>query len=127
MTALLVASLAPSAGAAPLRTRKFKMPSRNIYCLISGGALRCDILSGLNPEPKRHCDFDWSGLALRPRSRARPLCVSDSIADQDARTLRYGKRWKRRGIVCMSRRTGLRCRNRVDHGFFLSRRDWNRF
>lgn len=127
LAALLVASLAPSTGAAPLGTRKFKMPSRNIHCLLSNGTLRCDIRSGLNPEPKRDCDFDWGALSLRVRSRAKPLCISDTIADPDATTLRYGKKWKRRGIVCTSRRTGLRCRNRVDHGFFLSRRDWDRF
>jgi ABC-type uncharacterized transport system ATPase component len=37
--------------AAPLGTRKFQMPSGNIVCHLqaSGGSLRCDIRSGLNP------------------------------------------------------------------------------
>jgi hypothetical protein len=44
-----------------------------------------------------------------------------------ARVLRYGQRWQGGAFSCMSRRTGLTCRNRSRHGFFLSRTSWRVF
>ena len=37
------------------------------------------------------------------------------------RTLRYGDTWKRPGIRCAMRTTGLRCRNLDGHGFRLAK------
>ena len=55
------AALTTAADAAGLQF--FQMPSRNIHCAYippaagSRGALRCDILSGLRPEPKSACQL----------------------------------------------------------------------
>jgi len=122
----LVAAPAFQAGAAPLRTKKFRMPSKNIGCRIDQGFLRCDIKSGLKPEPKRKCELDWVGMVMANDGRASPNCAGDTAFPHGARFLRYGHKWKRAGIVCTSRRTGLRCHNKVGHGFFLSRNDWDR-
>jgi hypothetical protein len=110
----------------------FRTPSKNIYCAwISAPAnLRCDILSGVRPLPPKppSCDFDWgAGFGLTLRGRARILCVSDSVVTSSARVLRYGQTWRRAGFTCISRTSGLRCRNLAGRGFFLSRQRSFRF
>lgn len=114
----------------------FRTPSANIGCVYSsepgtpGPYLRCDILSGLKPAPKRPpgCTLDWRyGLELSPTGRARTVCAGDTAVDRHARVLRYGASWSRGGFSCTSRTAGLRCRNRSGHGFFLSRARSYRF
>jgi hypothetical protein len=131
---LVVAALVVVVGAAGLaqargfRIARFRMPSNNIFCgaVTGSGApyLRCEIRSGLRPLPPRPrtCKFDWgAGYLLARRGRARVLCISDTIASSSAPVLRYRRTWHRAGFTCRSRITGLRCRNAVGHGFFLSR------
>ena len=125
---------AASAQAGGVRTSKlvsFRMPSRNIACMYaSAGAtvrnpfLRCDVLSGLRPKPRARCRFDWSAVSMTRRGKARPRCVSDTVYDNRAPILRYGRTWRVGGFTCTSRRKGLRCRNLAGHGFFLSRSSW---
>jgi hypothetical protein len=140
LAALLVATAAPGASpasgaaraapvAAPARVvvpvhhwRAFRTPSDNIACLYDSGQLRCDILSGLQPEPTKPCRFFWKGAMLPAAGRASYLCIIDTVYDPDAPHLRYGSSWKRHGIVCQSRTTGLWCHNPDRHGFRLSRR-----
>lgn len=42
-------------------------------------------------------------------------------------TLRYGRIWRFRAFTCVSRRTGLTCRNRAGHGLFFSRESYRVF
>ena len=111
----------------------FHTPSRNIYCgynAPSGGypaSLRCDVLSGLKPEPRRRCELDWTGLAMSPTGRGEAVCAGDTIADPRLRVLAYGRTWKHAQFTCVSKRTGLTCRNTRGHGFFLSRARWRVF
>ena len=114
-------------GSAALHSRKFQTPSGNIGCLYDDGALRCDIEGELKPQPKRDCDFDWAAMEVEADGKARPLCISDTVRDSDAPTLKAGRKWKRNGIVCRAKRVSLRCHNRKHHGFFLSRDDWDTF
>ena len=121
VVAVALALPPPTGGTAP--NPFFRMPSKNIYCAYFG-SLRCDIRSGLRPKPTRPvgCDFDWGGTYFLGRSGpARIGCVSDSVFDPSARVLPYGTIWRRGGIACASRRSGLRCTNREGHGFFMSR------
>jgi hypothetical protein len=126
-------ALAALAAAAVLGTpspfETFRMPSGNIGCLYERGprVLRCDILSGLRPEPARGCELDWTGITLAARGRARAQCAGDTVYDRRARVLRYGSSWARGGITCRSRRDGLRCANRAGRGFFLARERWRVF
>jgi hypothetical protein len=123
---VLCASLV-AAGTAGAGIVSFRMPSRNIECAEFTGAratLRCDIRSGLKPLPPKpaSCEFDWgAGYIMDRRGRVHVSCVSDTVHSPSARVLRYGTTWRRDGFVCVSRRTGLRCRNASGHGFFLSR------
>lgn len=105
----------------------FQTPSRNIACQYFAGVLRCDLLSGLRPEPRRTCQLDWTGVSVSRLGRAEAVCAGDTTADPRLRVLAYGKTWTRDGIRCTSRRTGLTCTNRRRHGFFLSRERWRLF
>ena len=112
---------------------QFHTPSGNIGCAYSadpsfgGPSLRCDILSGLKPKPKRACSLDLTGFSLRPTGRAGVVCAGDTAVDRRSPLLGYGKRWSRGGFTCTSSKAGLRCRNRSAHGFFLSRTRSYRF
>jgi hypothetical protein len=124
------------AGGAQAAIFMFRTPSGNIGCAFNsdpdfGGVyLRCDILSGLKPAPARPrgCTLDWKyGYEMRPTGRAQTVCAGETAVDKRAKVIRYGSKWARGGFTCLSRRTGLRCRNRSGHGFFLSRTHSYRF
>jgi hypothetical protein len=109
----------------------FQMPSRNIGCRLTGHVLRCDILSGLRPEPRKKCDLDWVGVSLTPSGHAEPVCAGDTAYDAAAPTLAYGHLWHgaglyRAGIWCESRETGLTCFSPESEGTFdLARQHWS--
>ena len=105
------------------------MPSGNIGCTYGRAAatLRCDILSGLRPAPRRRCELDWTGITLVAAGRAAPQCAGDTAFDGRAPVLRYGRSWSRGRITCRSGRSGLRCVNRAGRGFFLARDRWRVF
>ncbi|MFL5919982.1 MAG: DUF6636 domain-containing protein [Gaiellaceae bacterium] len=134
MRAALVVALALAlATPAEAIVTQFRTPSSNIGCVFSsdprlgGTYLRCDIRSGLKPKPKRPCQLDLTGFQMAPRGRATVVCAGDTAVDPRARALSYGSKWARGGYTCTSRHTGLRCKNRSGHGFFLSRARSYRF
>ena len=108
-----------------LSARAFQMPSRNIGCLFDFRRLRCDILSGLEPEPEEACDFDWVGIDIGITGPAAPNCGSDTVYDAGAPTLEYGETWSRGGIVCESDESALTCTNRDGSEFTLARGSWS--
>jgi Family of unknown function (DUF6636) len=132
MTRLLLALalvLTPSASA---RFVFLQTPSHNIACAYSTSPahLRCDILSGLKPAPKRPpgCENDWTfGYQVSATGPARKVCAGDSVFSPAARVVRYGTTWRGGPFACKSTHSGLRCRNRSGHGFFLSRQHSYRF
>jgi hypothetical protein len=63
-------------------------------------------------------------VSMGRRSRARAICISDTVYSNRAPFLRYGRTWRKGGFTCVSRRTGLTCRNLRRHGFFVSRSSW---
>lgn len=108
----------------------FWTPSKNIVCGHfraqhgSPEGLRCDIFSGLRPEPRRSCELDWTGISMGPRKRATPTCAGDTVADRSFRVLPYGRTWSKGSFTCLSSRVGVTCSNRAGYGFFLSREGW---
>jgi hypothetical protein len=142
--ALLVLALGAgtTALAASARNGAFKTPSRNIVCgyaIAPDGtaSMECGVKSGLKPPPRRiHCiagDPNDKRVSLRDTGRAAPvLCAGDPgpllpQIEARARVLRYGTTIRIAGIRCSSAATGLTCRNRSGHGFFLSRERWRTF
>jgi hypothetical protein len=108
-----------------LDTPVFKMPSKNIGCGFYGGTLRCDILSGMVPEPTEGCPYDWVGLTITTGGPAEPQCAGDTVYDMNAPTLTYGGTWKKAGITCKSSEAGLACSNKAGHKFTLARGSWS--
>jgi hypothetical protein len=123
----LMVSFLP-AQAATLHGRNFVTPSGNIQChLQSDNVLRCDIHSGLNPQPNKPCDLDWVGLLLGRMDRAQPNCAGDAIAASSPPVLHYGQKWERRGRICTAKETGLYCMNYSGYHFKLARDHWRRW
>lgn len=113
----------------------FQTPSHNIVCGAYTGSqpawLRCDITSGLKPKPARPkgCVFDYGvTLTLSAKGSAQIGCVSDAVLPDPSKApvLAYGKTWRYGPFTCGSAKTGLTCRNKAHHGFFLSRERWKR-
>jgi uncharacterized protein DUF6636 len=112
----------------------FRTPSRNIACgyfarssFNKRAYLRCDVLSGLKRPPRRSCPGDWVGASMTAAGRAGAVCAGDTVYDNRAPILRYGRTWRLGGFICVSRTTGLTCRNRTGHGFLLARERWRVF
>ena len=117
----------PTITTTTLSSPTFQMPSKNIGCTAGEGVLVCDILSGLNPEPKKSCELDWTGIEMESRGSSQPRCAGDTAYDQSAPVLQYGAAWGRDGFTCVSMTNGLQCHNRDAHGFLLSREAWTQF
>ena len=137
-TAVLVGLLLlPVANAAGSTVLLFRTPTGNIGCVFSSGlpgagpaAVRCDIRSGLRPRPSapKSCPLDYGdSLSVSQRGRVSLVCHGDTALDPHSRVLAYGHSFRRTGIECTSRFTGLTCSNESGHGFFLSRQSWRRF
>jgi hypothetical protein len=107
-----------------LATPRFQLPSKNIGCVLEDDVLRCDILSGLSPEPEGACELDWVGLVLRAEGPTEPSCAGDTAYDEAAPTLAYGESWARNGLTCAAEQSGLTCTNEAGHSFTLARAGW---
>lgn len=110
-----------------LRTRFFHMPSGNIGCLYAFGSVRCDIASGLRPQPALGiCPEDqaWVGVVLTSELFAEPNCAGDGVIVPTSPELTYGQTWSKGDITCKSHEDGLRCQNSRERGFTLSRAEW---
>jgi uncharacterized protein DUF6636 len=137
VAALLVVGAASASAERTLGTIAFfRTPSGNIGCVYSAAApgskagLRCDIRSGIKPRPARPkgCDLDYGdSYEIGRTGRAILVCHGDTALDPRAKALAYGRTWRRNGITCRSKTTGLRCSNAAGHGFFMSRARSYRF
>jgi Family of unknown function (DUF6636) len=115
----------------------FRTPSGNIVCqhfVAATASVECGIRSGLvGVRPVRKCaagDPTTGRVVLPALGRAqRVRCAGDPgpFLFRTPPVLRYGRTWRGGGISCASARTGLTCRNRSGHGFFLSRERWRMF
>ena len=129
LVATIAASAATAADARLTAFPSFRTPSKNIACAyvaarsLGGPFLRCDLLSGLRPEPNRRCELDWGAVVMQPKRKAHASCVGDTVYDNRAPILAYGRTWSRGAFRCRSARSGLTCRSGA-HGLFLSRQRW---
>jgi hypothetical protein len=121
----------------------FKTPSRNIQCDYGYGGstrafVRCGVKSGLKPASRKGTGcypnvwvvLNATGIAFASGS----FCPGEDAPDSGpfspegvGQVLAYGKTWGGGGIRCTSAVTGLTCRSKSGHGFFLSRDHWRAF
>lgn len=124
----------------------FSTPSGNIFCnyqtavALNGGPspfLYCAINSGIKPPAPRKgptCTRAlWPAIApTGPASWQGSTCPGQDetqgpVAQLARQVLRYGQRWSWQGMQCTSTFSGLTCRNRSRHGFFMSSSRTNLF
>ena len=88
------------------------------------------------PLPKtgadcKHLDYVGNRISLAITGRAQPVpCAGDAGPFADPAhsvLLRYGKTWGAGGLTCSEKTSGLTCKNRDGHGFFMSLRSWRTF
>jgi len=141
---LFSALLASAAAEAPAKRSSglFKTPSGKIFCQWgTGGSPRafveCGVTTGLKPPlPKtdpacKHLDYVGNRIGLSVTGRAQPVpCAGDAGPFADpahSALLRYGKTLSAGGLTCSEKTSGLTCKNRDGHGFFMSLRSWRTF
>lgn len=126
---LLAAAAAFAVGAAPataaVHYKRFHSPSGKIRCyLVQFGPNDLECTAPYLPDVG---EFD-PYYGLKKRGKAVHAERSDYPGyDTEDQELQYGETWKRRGITCKIRESGLRCRNKSRHGFFISMDDQHRF
>ena len=108
-------------------TYGFTLPSRNIGCLMTADAVRCDITakSWKAPAKPATCDLDWgNGLSVDTENPATEVCAGDTVMGA-AETLPYGESAKLGNFLCESASTGIKCENTATgNGFTMSRQSY---
>jgi hypothetical protein len=101
----------PAAAAVDLRT-----PKGAAYCDLTRVSARLSLVCWT--------PYDGFTATMRVRGRATTRYVGDreGHTPRVRRVLRYGQTWRSRGFRCTSRRSGVTCRNRDRHGWWLGRR-----
>jgi hypothetical protein len=144
-TAVVLAVLAAGAAGSSASTKGFgffKTPSGKIVCQWSTGgtpaaSVECGVLPTLKPPiPKsgvscQHLDYVGNRISLSVTGKAELVpCAGDAGPFGDPAStvyLHYGKTWSAPGLSCKETTSGLTCRNRDGHGFFVSLRSWRTF
>lgn len=102
----------------------FLTPSRNIGCMITQEAARCDILERNYRDPERpgDCSGDFGrSLEVVKNDVASFVCATDTVFDRRAPVLAYSTSTVVGDFGCTSRQDGVRCYHlRSKHGFLLS-------
>src|SRR4051794_3674936 len=115
LAATLTAALL-AAAPAQAASRSFSTPSRQIGCLLSTGARAADTFVRCDP-----LFLNDRAYTLSATGRGRAIRITDTVFDPQAPVLAYGRSVRLGPFACVSRRTGLTCRNLRDHGFAISR------
>ncbi len=128
---VVVINAAPTAAAQP-ELHFFGSPSGNIACLADSDSVRCDIQERDWTPPPRPPDCAsqtgyGQGIELEAHGKPAFVCAGDTTFGGDARVLQYGDRDATTGYTCVSEKSGIRCENRDDHGFVISRESYELF
>jgi hypothetical protein len=123
-TALLALALSATASAKTVTYKNIVGPNQQVSCFAVMGSTEIECSATFVPEIGELDTYH----AIRARGRS-ILAERGDYPGYDAprRTLHFGDTWKRPGIRCTMRRTGLTCRNLDDHGFHLERGHVRRF
>jgi hypothetical protein len=121
---------------APTRTvslETFQSPTGNIGCVVVTELARCDIRRREWSPPARpsSCpnivDFG-QGLQVGASGQGTFVCAGDTADEPHSPRLAYGTASRIVAYECVSRRTGMTCRNtETGHGFFISVQSYRAF
>jgi hypothetical protein len=118
------------AATSALASPPFQMPSGNIRCTADvHNGQPSDIVgtmlarSGPSTTPRPPgCNDEWGyTFELGGRGDVKAACGGPITLDGGVQVLGYGRTWTLGGVICVSSKSGLECRNADGHGFFLSR------
>jgi hypothetical protein len=103
----------------------FQVPSGNIHCGTDGTYLDCEMGTSnatLPPKPKS-CNLDWGNrFVMSPNGAAERACHGDTLGRNPKHPiLSYGKTWRKKGFTCISKTSGLTCKNVDGRGWTLSK------
>jgi hypothetical protein len=108
--AALLVLPAPALGVADFRT-----PNKAAYCGTGHGPGAAQLV----------CWTPNDGFTVSMTRRGQPkkkyVEANRGYHDYVGQVLRFGQSWRSDGFRCKSRRTGLTCRNKRDHGWWLGR------
>jgi hypothetical protein len=125
---LVLALAVPATAAAKVvHYKNFRSPSKMITCIsVKYGGKGIECSAPYLPPPKYDTDPYYG---LEPTGKAFLAERGDYPGYPKAkqRTLHYGDTYKRHGIRCTMRESGLTCRNKSGHGFHLAKGDIGRF
>lgn len=102
----------------------FRTPSGNIACRMSDGEARCDTdRRSWTPPADPACSADpGAGLVVGGPGGARPSCGGSPVDTDGGPELGYGTHLTRGDVTCVSRRSGVECRDaRTGHGLETAR------
>jgi len=123
-TALLALVLSVPASAKTVSYKNIVGPNKNISCFAARGSTEIECSATFLPEIGELDTY----LAVRARGKAKLSERGDYPGyGGRRRTLRFGDVWKRPGVRCTMRASGLTCRNLDGHGFHLERGHIRRF
>ncbi len=120
----------------------FRTPSGKVVCgwveesLSFQNDVYCEITTGLRPPiPKRGSSCQEKDVGNEVGLKASGPAIRTACADvrwladpyRRIGVIGYGKDLKGGGLACSEAKTGLTCRNRSGHGFFLSPQHWHTF
>jgi len=129
LSAVIVLAIPAVAQARTVTYKRIVSPSKQIRChaviAIAGGGIECHASYLPNFEPGADLD-PYVHLKRRGRTIASERGDYTGYSVQQ-RTLSYGDVWKRPGIRCTMRTSGLTCRNLDKHGFRLAKGAFRRF
>jgi len=128
----LVGACITASGSALAQDISFRSPTGNIHCMIFSGtdaAARCDLSEFTQSYPRpADCDLDFGyAFEVRAEGQGEPICAGDTVIDENAPVLAYGRSVVGSGITCTSEKTGMTCVNDEGHGFTLARRSQEAF
>jgi hypothetical protein len=128
LVALLVfACAAVPASAKIVHYKRFVSPSGMIRCYAvkyGGKGVEC---SAPYLPPSKYGTDPYYGLEPHGKAFLAERGDYPGYPNAKQRTLHYGDTYKRHGIRCTMRESGLTCRNKSGHGFHLAKGDIGRF
>ncbi|OSY38240.1 Serine/threonine-protein kinase AfsK [Pseudonocardia autotrophica] len=109
----------------PSGALRFSSPSGNIACALEPFEVRCDVLERtweVPPVPASCQQAYGTGTRLAGAAAGELTCVGDTIADPSLPVLEFDRALRSDEITCVSRMTGVECRNTTTgHGIAVAR------
>src|SRR3954454_23068876 len=123
--ALLI--VAAPAAAKVVHYKRFHSPSGMIGCFAEkydGHGIEC--FAPYLP-PSKYGTAPYYGLQPHGEAELAERGDFPGYPNSKEHTLKYGDTWKRRGIRCHMKESGLTCRNKDGHGFHMAKGDLRTF